>query len=436
MGANRTSGYPATLVSETPPSSATERGAEAFWRWRRRAARRRPRRPRVALVTPWPPDRSGVADYNRRLTAALAERVDVDVVTARSRDGYATPTEQGIRLVAAGGHDRFARSPRWDRVVYCMGNSRFHAHVFELLDGGHADAVVFHDVQLTGFFGSIAGDERPEDPARALADRMLAMYPDLAVVALAPEGTPQFARPVFMTRGIQRTAEHCFVHSQAALDMLALDRDPLDRNAPATILPYALPDVADDARVRAQASSAPLIVSLGIVAEVKGIAKLISAFAVLAREHPKARLIIAGEPAEPADATRWHNYALEHAPGTNIEIPGRVSDARYAALLREADVAVQLRLVSNGEASSATGDSLAAGIPTLVADLGWAGELPADAVALVPLDADAALIASRLDELLVDSSKRAAMSAAALDHARAHSFERVAAVYIEALELA
>ena len=43
-----------------------------------------------------------------------------------------------------------------------------------------------------------------------------------------------------------------------------------------------------------------------------------------------------------------------------------------------ADLAVQLRSVSNGEASGATADCLAAGVPTIVTDLGWSGELPAD----------------------------------------------------------
>jgi glycosyltransferase involved in cell wall biosynthesis len=113
-----------------------------------------------------------------------------------------------------------------------------------------------------------------------------------------------------------------------------------------------------------------------------------------------------------------------------------VPAARYAALLREADVAVQLRLVSNGEASGATADCLAAGIPTLVTDLGWAGELPAEVAARVPVDADAALIAEWIDELLVDPEKRAALSAAALEHARAHTFAQAADAYIEALELA
>lgn len=416
-------------------SSSAVPATEAFRNRSRRALARRSRRPRIALVTPWPPDWSGVAEYNRRLTRALANRVDVDVVTADPVRGYSIPVERGVRLVAAGERPLFAGLRRYDRIVYCMGNSRFHAHVFELLVA-RPDAVVFHDVQLTGFFGAIAGNERPEDPSGALGARIQAMYPDLETVLAQADGAQPPAPAVFMTRGIQRYAKQCFVHSSSALEMLAFDRGSLDRHAPATILPYGLPDVAEWVRVRGEASATPLIVSLGAVAEVKGIAKLISAFALLTKEHPAARLVIAGGPAEQADSTRWHEYARKHAPQAKIEIPGRVSAERYTALLRQADVAVQLRLVSNGEASGATADCLAAGIPTLVTDLGWAGELPAEVVARVPVDASAALIAGRIDELLVDPQRRSAISAAALDYVRSHSIARAADAYVEALELA
>ena len=341
-------------------------------------------------MTPWPPDWSGVAEYNRRLTRALANRVDVDVVTADPVRGYSIPVERGVRLVAAGERALFAGLRRYDRIVYCMGNSRFHAHVFELLVA-RPDAVVFHDVQLTGFFGAIAGHERPEDPSGALVARIQAMYPDLATTLAEADGAQRPAPAMFMTRGIQRYANQCFVHSRSALEMLAFDRGSLDRHAPATILPYGLPEVADWARVRGEASSTPMIISLGAVAEVKGIAKLIRAFALLAAVYPAARLVIAGSPAEQADSTRWHEYARKHAPK---------------------------------------------GIPTLVTDLGWAGELPAEVVARVPVKASATLIMRRLEELLVDPQRRSAISAAVLDHARSHSIARAADAYVEALELA
>jgi len=119
----------------------------------------------------------------------------------------------------------------------------------------------------------------------------------------------------------------------------------------------------------------------------------------------------------------------KHAPGTSVEITGYVARERYTRLLRTAAVAVQLRTVATGEASLAVADCLAAGLPTIVSDLGWAGELPADAVLRVPVSAEPVLIAERIEELLGDRSMRARLAAAARAHAEMSSFERVADAY-------
>ncbi len=180
--------------------------------------------------------------------------------------------------------------------------------------------------------------------------------------------------------------------------------------------------------------AAPLIVSLGAVHESKGIAKLISAFALFSARNPKARLVIAG-PIETSARERWSTYAAERAPEADVQVTGHLSSGRYAALIAAADLAVQLRLVSNGEASATIADCLSVGLPTLVSDLGWAGELPAGVVSRLRVGATAVELARRLEQLVVDVELRGSLSEAGLNHARANSFAAVARSYIEALEL-
>jgi len=91
--------------------------------------------------------------------------------------------------------------------------------------------------------------------------------------------------------------------------------------------------------------------------------------------------------------------------------------------------------VSNGEASAAICDCLAAGVPTIVSDLGWTGELPPDAAAHIPPGTPPERLAALMSELISDLPRRTALAAAGLAHARANSFEHVAAAYIEILEL-
>jgi glycosyltransferase involved in cell wall biosynthesis len=413
-----------------------EESIDAYDRVLARASRRRPMRPRIALVTPWPPERSGIADYSLRLARQLGLRADVDVIVDRPVQEYAEPLEEGVHLFSARDFDwvRTARQP--DRIVYCMGNSAFHGFVHHLLRR-HPGAVVLHDTRLTGFYGWLAGTERPEDPVGRLAEWIRALYgdrlPPQATEAGPPTWEAQLALGIYMTREVQQYAQRCFVHSEFARDILALDRAPSDRDVPVAVLPFGMPDVDRSPR-DPEPAKRPLIISLGYVHEVKGLATLIRAFALLATEMPAARLVIAG-PTDAAESERWHRYKQEHAPRANIEIPGAVSAERYAELLRTADLAVQLRQISNGEASAAVADCLSAGVPTVVTDVGWTSELPATAVSKVPLDVGPEQLKSRMAELLASSSRRQAIGSAAQACAAAATFADVADAYLDALGL-
>jgi len=393
-------------------------------------------RPRLALVTPWPPEQSGVADYAELLSAPLARRVDVDVITAGLPAAYSPPRTAGVRLFGAFEPGVLESLGAYDRVVYCVGNSRFHLHALELLRR-QPGVVHFHDVQLTGLYFSLAAEAFPDRPHAALIERIEETYAGELPTGAFEQGLPDWGRlaelGVFMTREIRALAQQSFVHSRYALRMLDEDSGALAR-VPARILPFGMPAVGAGGAQPVEVADDPLIVHLGVVNGVKGIASLIRAFALVAAGRPGAALVIAG-PIEDSDRRHWESYASEHAPEARIKILGHVERERYSLLLETAALAVQLRSVATGEASLAIADCLAAGLATIVSDLGWAGELPADCVVRVPVAADPALIAERIEEILSDRSKRARLAAAARAHAESSSFERVADAFLDALGL-
>ena len=420
-------------------SSVAETTVQAYERVLGRAANGRPPRrgrPRIALVSPWPPERSGVADYSYRLARALGDHADVDVVVGEELDRYAPPQEQGVRLVPAKGYFASQTLRQPDRLLYCMGNSSFHGHVYELLRH-RPGAVLAHDVRLTGFYGWFSGRERPEDPAGRLAERIKALYGTRLPKSVLAESPPSWQRQaslgIYMTGEIQEYAEQIFVHSHHAREVLELDRAALQRAVPLAVMPFGLPEPVAQRDTRV-VDGAPLLLSSGVVSEVKGLELLIAAAGELAQRRSGLRLMIVG-PGEPAELERWRALARELAPGAAVELTGHLPPDRYAELLAQADVAVQLRTLSNGEASAAVADCLAAGAPTVVSDLGWAAELPAGVVARTPLDSSAGGLAELLDSLLDDPPARRALSDEALEYARGHSFESVARDYLRALEL-
>jgi glycosyltransferase involved in cell wall biosynthesis len=393
------------------------------------------RRGRLTLVTPWLPEPSGIATYNLRLAAALGEHIDVDVIVKAPTTDYPEPQEAGVQLFTSADFATYRTLRQPDRVLYCMGNSRFHGYMYDMLRR-HPGAVVLHDVRLAGFYGWRAGQVWPTDPVGAMTGWITNMYGTripLASFDGVPDWERQDALGIFMTRELQLWAEQCFVHSRLGQDVLELDRASEDPSVPISVLPFGMPFAAPEPRSGA-AGGPPLIVSLGYVHGIKGMGVLIRAFGLVAAELPGARLVVAG-PGGVAELAIWRTFANEHAPDAAIEIPGEVQAARWDELLRTADLAVQLRLSSNGEASATVADCLAAGLPTIVSDLGWTGELPHGVVARAPVDVSAEHLAAQMLELLSDPDRQAALSRAALAHARSSSFAEVATAYIDALEL-
>ena len=114
----------------------------------RRARHASPRagRPRLAYLSPLPPQASGIADYSAELLPELAHHFEIELVVPepaaiadRWRNGFP------VRMV-----EWFEDNVgRYDRILYHFGNSLFHQHLFGLLER-HPGTVVLHDFFLSG----------------------------------------------------------------------------------------------------------------------------------------------------------------------------------------------------------------------------------------------------------------------------------------------
>jgi glycosyltransferase involved in cell wall biosynthesis len=110
-----------------------------------RPAERPGKRPRLAFVSPLPPEKTGIASYSAALLPELSRHYQIEVVTPQAE-------------VAAGwvAENCPLRSPEWflenaaqfDRVLYQFGNSPHHAYMFDLLEL-HPGVVVLHDFFLS-----------------------------------------------------------------------------------------------------------------------------------------------------------------------------------------------------------------------------------------------------------------------------------------------
>ena len=102
----------------------------------------------------------------------------------------------------------------------------------------------------------------------------------------------------------------------------------------------------------------------------------------------------------------------------------------------EADLAIRLQAdPEGGRASADVAKLIAGGVPTIVSELGWQGELPDQVVLKVAPDSDAGALAERMGEALTNEELRRAVRSAQERFAGENSYSRVAERYAELLSL-
>ncbi|SFT72819.1 Phosphatidylinositol alpha-mannosyltransferase [Geodermatophilus amargosae] len=160
----------------------------------------------------------------------------------------------------------------------------------------------------------------------------------------------------------------------------------------------------------------------------KGLPVLLAAMRTVVREHPGARLLVAGR--GDADALR---EAVGEDVRAHVALLGEVSEADKAAFLRSVDVYCAPNLL--GESFGVVLiEAMAAGAPIVASDLDAFARVLADGAAGVLVRrGDSAALARALSDLLADPARREALSAAGREAAAAYDWQvvarRVLAVY-------
>lgn len=101
-------------------------------------------KPTLAVVSPLPPERTGIADYTADLLPALARYYQVDVIVSQS----AVTDPWILAHCQIYSPEWFMKNgDRYDRILYHMGNSQFHHYMIPLMNA-HPGVVCLHDFFL------------------------------------------------------------------------------------------------------------------------------------------------------------------------------------------------------------------------------------------------------------------------------------------------
>jgi glycosyltransferase involved in cell wall biosynthesis len=404
-------------------------------------------RRRLAVISPFPPAPSGVADYSAKLVEALhavasrrfgpgAPPLEVDCF-ADGAEHTPAPLEP-----VAGTVPRLSRRfetvdgavGSYDRVLYVLGNSEFHAEALALLRR-RKGVVLSHDVRLSGLM-SLAGPTRGA-VAGGLKETIARAYSHLPARlgegrTITPDDRDRYG--LLLLRDVLMHTDQLFVTSQAAKRLADLDAGPALEDR-VRVLPFAIARLTRSEREQVAAARATRrrrlcprrarISSFGIVDAGKRLGALVEAVARVVASGADAELAIVG-PSNEQLTGELVDLARALGIGERLSVTGRVEREEYLRLLGETDVAVQMRLRFFGEASSAVSECLSAAVPTIVSDLGWMRELPGSVVRKVPHECSAAVLADAIAGLLDDRDGAHELAAAGEAYAGEHTFERCA----------
>lgn len=368
-------------------------------------------KPRLAFVSPMPPERSGISYYSAELLPALAEHYDIELIVSQDTvDENIDQSRFPVRNV------QWLRDHplQYDRVLYQFGNSTFHTHMFDLL-AEIPGVVVLHDFFLSG----IECHLNPQRFTRLLAENhgyhaVLDRYD----TAEARDGLTEAVRSWPANARAVRPAQGVIVHSEHSRELANRFFNP-STVADWTAIPLlrVSADLSEEARAKARhdlgiAQDELLICSFGYMSFTKLPSRLIDGLLrSSSAQNPKVRLVFVGDGGDlgPSILSRIAGSPMKG----RVQITGWASDGLYQRYLQAADLAVQLRSNSRGESSAAVLDCQNYELPVIVNAHGSLADLPEDTVLRIPDTFSDLELAEAIDRLVSDPGLRSRIGSTA-----------------------
>lgn len=388
------------------------------------------RRYRIACVGPWPPMRSGVADYAALVIPPLAERFDLTVFSPEDK------------VVADGRFpvlplDRMGDCPPFDAVLYQLGNDVRLERVYRLALK-RPGIVILHDPvlhplvsELTWGRGDRGGFWR--DLAYQSGTRRASEIANLRHTG----GTFTVSDYPLSARLVDSSIA-TLVHSSYAAQLLR------QASPAAVVRTIAHPAFPRQARDRAEArwvlgldEDEYLVGAFGFATGEKRFHILLPAFRAFRAEVPNARLVVVGDETQSCPLAEM--IRVRGMEGM-VHVTGWVEDEVLEQYLDAVDVSVHLRYPTMGETSGSVVRCLTAGHPLIVSDTGWFSELPDDCAIKIPVgDDEVQQLTAALTRIARDPTLARRMGQASADYARdqlslAATIETIAGTLLDAIE--
>lgn len=389
-------------------------------------------KPRLAFVSPLPPQRTGIADYSAELLLALAAHYEIELIVDQEQNDASWSNEPfPVRNTAW----LRANAKNFDRVLYQMGNSPFHKHMISLLEE-IPGMVVLHDFYLSGLMAWL---EQHGDLPGAWSK---ALYESHGYIALRDSHLDaENAIQIYPVNWhILKNAKGVIVHSEFARTLANQWYGSHVANKFKVIpLLRSSDDAYDKKLARKQLGIKDqdfVVCSFGFLNPNKLNHRLLDAWlrSTLAADR-SCHLFFVGENHGGAYGSSLTSKISSSYTDDRIRVTGFTSQELFKQYLAAADLAVQLRTNSRGETSAAVLDSMNNKLPLIINGNGSMVELNPEAVWMLPDEFTDEALVEALETLWHDPDLRDRMGDRARKIIREQHAPNVCAQkYMEAIE--
>ena len=367
-------------------------------------------KPKLAYISPLPPQRSGISDYSASLIPYLEKYYTIDIITEISTKGYKTRTVEWFK----------SNYNQYDRIIYHFGNSPFHTYMVNLLDN-ISGVVVLHDFYLCDLMLSAK---------RVNSKSLYNLYGYQAIQNYERMSLEDIVNHYPCNREVLNSALSIITHSEYPKKLaLKWYSNPSMKNW-FTIPLFRSPAEEVDIPPNLQFLKDSFVVAtFGLLTVNKMNHELLEAWRASSLYHnDNSYLIFVGE-----DINNSYTKELkERIENERIIITGWSDAEIFKAYLSLTDIAVQLRQNSRGETSAAILDCMNYGIATIVNANGSNKELPRDSVYMLNNQFKIQELTLALELLYNNQEKRERLGRSAKEYIKAP--EKSAKEYYQIIE--
>lgn len=355
---------------------------------------------KIAIVTPWPDQQTGIANYVYKLVPYLSRYFEVDIFVDHTEDEKCLfkPNKYGNVYMIK---ELDNRHNEYAQIIYQIGNNcSFHTGIYNYLRKYPGIAEI-HDFVLQflylSFFSTKQYDVFRDALESGYGEEGIAYFNGLKDGSIAPDDL-RFP----MSHSVSRIAKKTIVHNHWSREQMK-DHDnvftiPHPCYNKIEVDPAVGKSIMEGYLKKFKLQEGDILIGcFGFINENKRPDKIISALETLIAKGFKVKLVFFGKANSPELEEIIRQKKLEEIVG----ITGYIDYDQYSVGLEMCDIVVNLRYPSMGEASGTLCEAFKYGKPVLVSDVNQYREYPDEVCWKVPTDRYEIKVMEKMLEYLI-----------------------------------